>query len=82
MSKKEAESGESIPMAMVGWVAGCSMIWSALFTVGNFLYGRLGYGFIMLGTFVVSFLVLLRIVRRLWSRQDEGEYSETSTRAV
>ncbi len=82
ISKKEAESGESIPMAMVGWVAGCSMIWAALFTVGNFLYGRLGYGFLMLSVFVVSGLVLLRIVTRLWSGQDEAEYSEASTRAV
>jgi solute:Na+ symporter, SSS family len=82
MSKKEAESGESIPMAMVGWVAGCSMIWSALFTVGNFLYGRLGYGFLMLGVFAVSSLVLLRIVSRLWSGKDEAEYAEASTRAV
>jgi SSS family solute:Na+ symporter len=82
ISKKEAESGESIPMAMVGWVAGCSMIWAALFTVGNFLYGRLGYGFLMLSVFVVSGLVLLRIVTRLWSGQDEAEYNEASTRAV
>jgi solute:Na+ symporter, SSS family len=71
ISKKEAESGESIPMAMLGWVAGCSMIWAALFTVGNFLYGRMGYAFLMLSVFAVSALVLLRIVRRLWSGNDE-----------
>jgi solute:Na+ symporter, SSS family len=82
MSKEEAESGESIPMAMVGWVAGCTMIWSALFTVGNFLYGRLGYGFLMLAVFVVSALVLLRIVRRLWSGKEEAEYSEALPPAV
>ncbi|MBP1603508.1 MAG: sglT 2, partial [Acidobacteria bacterium] len=26
--------GDNIPLALLGWVAGCTMIWSALFTVG------------------------------------------------
>ena len=30
----------NFPLALLGWSAGCIMIWSALFTVGNFLYGR------------------------------------------
>ena len=37
-------AGDNIPLALLGWVAGCTMIWSALFTVGNFLYGRIGHG--------------------------------------
>jgi hypothetical protein len=51
---------------VVGWLSGCIMIWSALFTVGNFLYGRMGYGFGLLGVFVASALVLSGVVRRLW----------------
>ena len=35
-------AGDNIPLALLGWVAGCATIWSALFTVGNFLYGRTG----------------------------------------
>ena len=31
---------DNIPLALVGWVTGSLTIWSALFTVGNFLYGR------------------------------------------
>jgi len=59
--------GDNIPLALLGWVAGCTVIWSALFTVGNFLYGRMGYAFGLLGVFVVSGLALLYVVQRLWS---------------
>lgn len=61
---------DNIPLALVGWVSGCTVIWSALFTVGNFLYGRLGYAFFLLAVFVVSGLVLLRVMQRLWPGQD------------
>ena len=59
--------GDNIPLALLGWVAGCTVIWSALFTVGNFLYGRTGYALGLLGVFVVSGLALLYVVQRLWS---------------
>ncbi len=58
---------ESIPLSLLGWVAGCTVIWSALFTVGNFLYGRQNYGFMLLGVFIVSGVVLIRVINRLWS---------------
>jgi solute:Na+ symporter, SSS family len=61
---------ENIPMALLGWVTGCSMIWSALFAVGNYLYGRTSYTLILLAVFVVSALVLIRVVNQLWSRVD------------
>jgi SSS family solute:Na+ symporter len=57
---------DNVPLALVGWVAGCTMIWSALFTVGNFLYGRMGTAWFLLATFVVSAAVLIRVVQRLW----------------
>jgi SSS family solute:Na+ symporter len=58
--------GDNIPMALLGWVAGCTAIWSALFTVGNFLYGRTNEALFLLGVFAVSGFVLLRVVQRLW----------------
>jgi hypothetical protein len=57
---------DNIPLAMVGWVTGTVLIWSALFTVGNFLYGRLNYGFGLLAVAVVSGVVLIGVVRRIW----------------
>jgi solute:Na+ symporter, SSS family len=63
---------DNIPMALFGWVAGCAMIWSALFTVGTFLYGRYTTATLLLAVFVVSGLVLLRIVRTLWSAPESS----------
>ena len=48
------------------WFAGCITIWSALFTVGNFLYGRMDYFWMLLAVFVVSGAALIRVVNRLW----------------
>ena len=61
------ERADNIPMALVGWVAGCTMIWSSLFTVGNFLYGRYAVALGLLAVFVVSLLVLLWVINYLWS---------------
>src|SRR5262249_17003975 len=58
---------ENIPMSLVGWVSGSVMIWSALFAVGNFLYGRTGYAVALVVVFVCSSSVLIRIVRKLWT---------------
>jgi solute:Na+ symporter, SSS family len=59
---------ENIPLALVGWTTGVAMIWSALFTVGNFLYGRLNNAFALLAVFIVSGAILLRVVNRLWAK--------------
>ena len=67
ISEEAVERADNIPLALLGWVAGCTMIWSSLFTVGNFLYGRTGYGLVLLLVFAVSGAVLLWVVSRLWS---------------
>ncbi len=61
-----AARSENIPLALLGWVAGCVAIWTSLFTVGNFLYGRTGYALALLATFLVSGTVLIRVINRLW----------------
>jgi solute:Na+ symporter, SSS family len=57
---------ENIPLALLGWAAGCTAIWSALFTVGNVLYGRTVLAVALLGIFVVSGMVLRFVMGRLW----------------
>jgi solute:Na+ symporter, SSS family len=57
---------DNIPLALVGWVSGCTVIWSALFTVGNFLYGRTSYALGLFAVFAASGLVLLYVVNQLW----------------
>jgi SSS family solute:Na+ symporter len=63
----EDRDPENIPMALLGWVAGCAAIWSALFAVGNFLYGRMGLALALTAVFVVTGLTVTRIVSRLWT---------------
>src|SRR3954471_561833 len=67
LSEEVVARADNVPLALLGWVAGCTMIWSSLFTVGNFLYGRTSYAFGLLAVFVLSALALLGVVRRLWS---------------
>jgi SSS family solute:Na+ symporter len=62
---------ENIPMALLGWVAGCVAIWSSLFAVGYFLYGRIGYAIALTVVFIVSGLIVIRIVKTLWSGAGE-----------
>jgi SSS family solute:Na+ symporter len=61
-------AGENFPLALVGWVSGSLTIWSALFTVGNFLYGRTAQALVLLGIFLGSGYVLIRVVNRLWTK--------------
>jgi len=75
MIRKEAEaageampaSGENIPLALLGWTAGCATIWSSLFAIGNYLYGRVGYATALTAVFVVSGSFLLFVVNKLWN---------------
>jgi len=57
---------ENFGLSLLGWFTGCIMIWSALFTVGNFLYGRTNYALALLFVFVITAVILIRVVQRLW----------------
>jgi len=67
-----AATHENIPLALLGWSAGCTAIWSSLFTVGNFLYGRIGLALLLLGVFIVSGLVLIYVMNQLWGNNHGG----------
>jgi solute:Na+ symporter, SSS family len=70
----EAEAGRShdnIPLALLGWMSGCVAIWSALFSVGTFLYGRMAQAGVLLATFIGSTLVLLWVTSKLWKKEPD-----------
>ena len=67
----EPATGENIPLALLGWVAGCTAIWSALFTVGNLLYQRYTQAFLLLAVFAVSGTALVIATRTLWTAGQE-----------
>jgi len=74
ISGAEAKAtGDSFPVALVGWVSGSLTIWSALFTVGNVLYGRWAYAGALFAVFVASGIVLIKVVNRLWSKGPVAE---------
>jgi solute:Na+ symporter, SSS family len=62
-----AASHENIPLALLGWTSGCTAIWSSLFAVGTFLYGRMLQAGLLLVVFIGSGLVLLKVINTLWS---------------
>ncbi|MFL6354920.1 MAG: Na+:solute symporter, partial [Bryobacteraceae bacterium] len=69
ISKAEAAAwvrNDNISLAIVGWVTGVTVIWSGLFLVGSWLYGRVGYVIGIGSVFVVSAAILIRVVNRLW----------------
>ncbi|HXA51505.1 MAG TPA: hypothetical protein VNV86_14410, partial [Candidatus Acidoferrum sp.] len=65
--EKVHPGGENFRLALVGWVSGCLLIWSALFTVGNILYGRYNYAAMLGVVFVISATTVIGVVRRLWN---------------
>jgi solute:Na+ symporter, SSS family len=64
---------QNIPLSLLGWLTGCTVIFSGLFGVGNFLYGRINLTLILLITFVVSGVALIVIINKLWSGSPEDE---------
>ena len=70
---KLASKHENIPLCLLGWVAGCAAIWSSLFTVGNFLYGRNTMALGLLAVFVVSAVILILIIRSLWGNNQSPQ---------
>jgi Na+/proline symporter len=65
--QEAAASHENIPLALLGWVAGCAVVWSGLFMVGNLLYARYATAFVLLGVFVIAGGVLIAVISRLWA---------------
>ncbi|HYN08864.1 MAG TPA: sodium:solute symporter family protein [Vicinamibacterales bacterium] len=66
----DGAGAENVPRALLGWFAGCAAIWSALFTIGNALYGRWMQASVLMAVFVVSALALTQVLRRLWPERD------------
>ena len=64
-----ARHSDHMGMATLGWISGCAVIWSSLFAIGNFLYGRMTLALTLTAVFVVSGIVLIYVVNRLWDKK-------------
>lgn len=65
----EIDGSQHLPLALLGWVAGCATIWSGLFTIGSILYGRYLQAGALFVVFVLGGLALLYVINRLWKGQ-------------
>jgi len=57
---------DSLAQGVLGWVCGCSFVYSALFGTGSLLYGRMPQFFAWLTVFVISGLGMWRTLRGFW----------------
>ena len=64
-AREEAATALNVPMALLGWWAGCVMIWSALFATGAFLYGRTTQAAIITAVFIGSALIVRKALNTL-----------------
>ena len=71
---RAAAGGEGSPdrlsLALLGWTLGCVLIYSALFGVGSFLYGRTVAAVAFTILFAVSALGLTRLLPLVWGSRE------------
>ena len=79
----EAEAAlhsDNMGKATLGWVSGCVTIWSSLFAIGDFLYGRTLAAVVLTAIFVVSGLTLLYVTNTLWDKDTSRLESDRAAR--
>jgi len=57
---------DSLALVFVGWVLGCTFVYSSLFGVGALLYGQMAQGALCITVAVVSGLGLVWVVPKVW----------------
>jgi hypothetical protein len=59
-------SPDSIPMQLLGWVLGCTFVYSTLFGAGSALYGLTTQAAVFGVVWIASGIGLLKILNSLW----------------
>jgi hypothetical protein len=67
-------SPDSLPHALLGWVAGCAFVYAALFGTGTALYGHTAQALVWLVVFIASGVTLLRLVPAIWKAEPGEEH--------
>ncbi|MEO6528570.1 MAG: sodium:solute symporter family protein [Gemmatimonadaceae bacterium] len=58
---------DALPQALLGWMLGCTFVYSALFGTGSLLYGRMPQFWTWLAVCVLSFVGMLKVLRGYWA---------------
>jgi SSS family solute:Na+ symporter len=74
-------TGDPLPLALVGWACGCTLVWSSLFAIGHALYGAWTLAGVLAATAVVSGTSLALLARRLWPDSPAADDGSASTGA-
>ena len=64
-------SPDSLPMALLGWALGCTMVYSALFGTGSLIYGAKAQATVLLALCAISAGALTWLIPRLWAAPSE-----------
>lgn len=61
----DVKEGWSVPSGILAMLVGCVLIYSVMFTTGNFIYGNYTDAFILLGVSVISGAILVKLWKRI-----------------
>jgi solute:Na+ symporter, SSS family len=79
---KVAASPDSLPQMLLGWTSGVMFVYAGLFGTGSIIYGRTFQASIWLVAFIISGVVLMRVVQRVWSADEPVRSNDTSAIAA
>jgi hypothetical protein len=65
INEKEAGKKWEMPSQILMVFIGCVVIYSCLFSIGSFVYGKTGFGLVTAGIAVVGTVILFRLLDRL-----------------
>jgi hypothetical protein len=68
---------DSMSLAVLGWVLGCTFVYAALFGAGNLLYGEGAQAAVCIAAAVVSGIGLVIVVPKIWGASAAAESRET-----
>ncbi len=75
-------SPDSLPQMMLGWTAGVMFVYAGLFGTGSLIYGRISQSILWAVLFVISGVVLMRVVMRVWSSDAQLADTGSETSAI
>jgi solute:Na+ symporter, SSS family len=64
---------DSLSLAVLGWVLGCTFVYAALFGAGNLLYGEGAQAAVCIAAAVASGVGLMIVVPKIWSASAAAE---------
>lgn len=66
-------SPDSLPNCLLGWMLGCTVVYSALFGMGNLIYGKYQSALLLAIPFLLSVFGLSWIMKKMWQGNNAKE---------